>query len=30
MKKLILSLAAVALLASCTENERVKNWVVKE
>ena len=26
MKKLILSLAAVALLASCTENDRVKNW----
>lgn len=26
MKKLILSLAAVALLASCTENERVKQW----
>jgi hypothetical protein len=25
MKKLILSLAAVALLASCTENYRVKN-----
>ena len=26
MKKLILSLAAIALLASCTENDRVKNW----
>lgn len=26
MKTLILSLATIALLASCTENARVKNW----